>query len=118
MPNMVAASQSGGSGFSMLLLLLPFLLIALMFFSQRKRAQATQRAQAALSVGDEVCTTSGMYGTLRRLDDATGEVEVAPGTVIRFDRRALLPANVDPVSGRVQDENRGDDAAGAKGDAR
>mgnify|MGYP000377287536 CR=1 FL=1 len=26
MPNMVAASQSGGSGFSMLLLLLPFLL--------------------------------------------------------------------------------------------
>ena len=55
---------------------------------------------------------------LRRLDDATGEVEVAPGTVIRFDRRALLPANVDPVSGRVQDENRGDDAAGAEGDAR
>ena len=81
MPNMVAASQSGGSGFSMLLLLLPFLLIALMFFSQRKRAQATQRAQAALSVGDEVCTTSGMYGTLRRLDDALAELGIlaAPG---------------------------------------
>lgn len=100
MPNMVAASQSGGSGFSMLLLLLPFLLIALMFFSQRKRAQATAKAQSALRVGDEVCTTSGMYGTLRALDEKTGELEVAPGMVVRFDRRALLPASVDPVSGR------------------
>ena len=45
-------------------------------------------------------------------------VRMQPGTVIRFDRRALLPANVDPVSGRVQDENRRDDAACAEGDAR
>lgn len=91
MPYLVAESQAGSSSFPILLVLLPFLLLALMFFSQRRRAQATSRAQAALHVGDEVRTTSGLYGTLRDLDDASGHLEIAPGTVVKFDRRALLP---------------------------
>lgn len=91
MLSMVAAAQSGGSGFSLIILLLPILLIAWLFLSQRKRAQATARNQAAMQVGDEVCTTSGLFGTLRTLDETTADLEIAPGTVVTFDRRALLP---------------------------
>ena len=117
MPTMVAAAQSGGSSLPLLMLLLPFVLIALMFFSQRKRAQAAARAQAALRVGDEVRTTSGMYGTLRDLDEASGSVEVAPGTIVRFDRRALLPVDIDPAAGKS--DTQGSTPAGQReGDVR
>lgn len=91
MPYLVAESQSGSSAFPLLLVLLPCLLLALMFFSQRRRSQATARAQEALTVGDEVRTTSGLFGTLRHLDAERGQLEIAPGTLVTFDRRALLP---------------------------
>lgn len=91
MPYLVAESQAGSSGFPILLLLLPLLLLALMFVTQRRKAQSTTRAQASLAVGDEVRTTSGLFGTLREIDDESGQLEIAPGTVVKFDRRALLP---------------------------
>ena len=74
---------------SLLIFALPVLLIGFMVFSQRRRQRAVQTLQAGLTVGDQVCTTSGLFGTVRSLDDSTVTLEVAPGVVLRFDRRAI-----------------------------
>src|SRR5665648_127978 len=83
-----ATSSSGGSG--SLLIFAPFLLlIGWMFYSQRRRTKQTQALQFSLSVGNEVITTSGLFGRITRLDGAIATLEVSPGVNIRFNRRAI-----------------------------
>ena len=48
-----------------------------------------QSLQSTLAVGDEVTTTSGLYGTIKTLDDNTATLEISPGVTVRFDRRAI-----------------------------
>ena len=65
------------------------LLIIFMVFSQRRRQREVQSLQAALAVGDEVCTTSGLYGSIISLYDSTATVEISPGVSVLFVRRAI-----------------------------
>ena len=88
-------------------LLLPamvIVLIAFMFWSQRRRQNAVAQLQESLNVGDDVCTTSGMFGRITALDEVMATLEVAPGTVVRFDRRAIA-TKVD-VTGRPVAESQ------------
>ncbi|HET7762172.1 MAG TPA: preprotein translocase subunit YajC [Phycicoccus sp.] len=79
-----------GSGLAYLLILgLPFLLLVWMFLTQRGRNKQVQTLQSSLSVGDEVLTTSGLYGTIAALDDRVVTLDVGEGTRLRFDRRAI-----------------------------
>ena len=79
-----------GSGLGYLLvLLLPFALLIFIVFSQRRRAQQVQALQASLAVGDEVVTTSGLYGTIVALDDAVVTLDTGSGSTLRYDRRAI-----------------------------
>jgi preprotein translocase subunit YajC len=80
--------QSGGLS-SLLIFLLPVALIVFMIFSQRRRQRETQSLQAGLAVGDEVVTTSGLFGRITALEDAVVTLEVSPGVQVRFDRRAI-----------------------------
>ena len=68
-----------------MLLLVYVLLIA----PQRRRQQAARRMIDDVNVDDEVLTAGGMYATVRevRADDLT--VEIAPGTNVRLDKRAV-----------------------------
>ncbi|HPV89549.1 MAG TPA: preprotein translocase subunit YajC [Ornithinibacter sp.] len=78
------------SGFGyVVILLLPFLLLVFMMFTQRKRAQQIQALQAALVVGDEVVTTSGLYGTVVALDERVVTLDTGNGVTVRYDRRAI-----------------------------
>ena len=73
-------------------LLLPamvIVLIAFMFWSQRRRQNAAAQLQHSLNVGDDVCTTSGLFGRITALDEIMATLDIAPGTVVRFDRRAI-----------------------------
>ncbi len=82
-------------------LLLPamiLILVAFMFWSQRRRQNAIAELQASLQVGDDVCTTSGLFGRIVALDEVMATLEVAPNTRVRFDRRAIA-TKVD-MSGR------------------
>lgn len=74
---------------NLLILALPLLLLGAMMWSQRKRQRAVQALQAEVSVGDRVVTTSGLYGTVRHLDEATAQIEVSPGVLLTYDRRAI-----------------------------
>ena len=82
-------SDGGSPIASLLIFALPVLLIVFMVFTQRRRQRETQALQAGLTVGDQVCTTSGLFGTITALDDAVVTLEVSPGVTVRFDRRAI-----------------------------
>lgn len=93
MSPMASAATSGGGGLtSSLLLLLPLLLIAYIVWSQRRRQKKMQELQADLQVGARVMTTTGLYGTIAQLDESTVMLEAAPGVVLQWDRRAVVPA--------------------------
>ena len=70
-------------------------LLAVMLFvlpaRQRKRMQAQAQAmQESLTIGTPVMTTSGIHGTVARLDETTVDLELAPGVVVTFVRPAIL----------------------------
>jgi preprotein translocase subunit YajC len=79
-----------GSGLGYLLvLLLPFALLVFIMVSQRRRSQQVQALQASLAVGDQVVTTSGLYGTIVAIDDAVVTLDTGAGATLRYDRRAI-----------------------------
>jgi preprotein translocase subunit YajC len=62
---------------------------------QRRRGAAHTRMQDELAPGDEVITAGGLHGEVREIEDTVLQVEIAPGTVVRIDRRAIA-ARVEP----------------------
>ncbi len=86
-----AASGGEGGQFSLLILLLPLVLLAYLIFSQRRRAKREATAQQGLQIGDAVATRAGILGVVEGLDGPSVRVLVAPGVVLTFDRRAVIP---------------------------
>ncbi|MGH3471949.1 MAG: preprotein translocase subunit YajC [Nocardioidaceae bacterium] len=74
--------------------LLPLVLvIALAYFvfirPARRRAQETRAVQSALTPGDRVMLTSGIYGTISSVDEQQVHIEIAPGVVVATHRAAV-----------------------------
>jgi len=93
---------------------LPLVLMGAVFYfllirpqSQRRRAQ--MQMQNELDVGDEVITTSGIYGTITEIDDDYGIItlEVAPNTELRFSRAAVAQRLLDDDEMDNEDEVEG-----------
>ncbi|HET6668526.1 MAG TPA: preprotein translocase subunit YajC, partial [Intrasporangium sp.] len=63
--------NNGNGGSSLVILALPLLLLAWMFWSANRRTKRMRQFNSALDVGDEVVTSSGIYGTIRHLDDVS-----------------------------------------------
>ena len=55
--------------------------------NQQKRVQALQ---GSLEIGQEVVLSSGIFGTIRALDEGRVELEVAPGTVLTVARQVVV----------------------------
>ena len=55
----------------------------------RRRIRAVEAVQSQLREGDEIMTTGGMFGRITLLEQDTFELEIAPGTVVRFARGAV-----------------------------
>jgi preprotein translocase subunit YajC len=90
-------------------------LFALLIFSQRKRrlqlAQETERI-SQIAFGDEVMTTSGLYGTVvGRNDDGTAQLAIAPGVEVKWALAALRDAKSLPDQYRKAIHDDDDDAA-------
>ena len=110
-----APATTGGGPTTLLLLAVPFLVLLYLMFTQRRRARAVVQAQAAIQVGDEVMTASGIYGTVTALDGEVVHLQVAPGVVLRVVRRAIVPSDSVPQTERPQDgpaQTRPDDRGG------
>ena len=56
---------------------------------QRRRQVEQSRMQDTLADGDEILTAGGIHGTVRAIEDEVVRVEIAPGTIVRLDRRAV-----------------------------
>ncbi len=69
--------------------LLLILLYVLVIRPARKRAQKVTTLQAALSVGDDVMLTSGIYAHVVAVEDDRVKVSVADGVVVTVHRGAI-----------------------------
>lgn len=87
------AQTSGGS--SITGLLLPVAMLAGMYVvlirPQRRRQRAQQELLSTISVGDEVMTVGGIFGTVVGVqdDDGTIDVEIASGVRVRMLRQGV-----------------------------
>ncbi len=74
------------------------LMFALIYFlmirPQQKRMKQQREMLATLSIGSEVLTSSGIMGRVANLDESFVHLEIAPGTIVMFQKAAvtsLLP---------------------------
>lgn len=68
-------------------------LLALMWFMlirpQRRRQQEAKRLLETISVGKEIVTAGGLYGTVTAVEADEVRVEVADGVEVRIAKRAV-----------------------------
>ena len=74
--------------------LLPFLAIALLFWlliirPASKRQKAMAQMQSAVSVGDEIVLTSGVYGRVAEIEGSVLHLTIADGVTIKVARGAI-----------------------------
>jgi preprotein translocase subunit YajC len=74
-----------------------------LWLPSRRRQRAHLAMQDELEAGDEIITAGGIHGVVRETDERELRVEIAPGTVVTLDRRAVaavardLPGEEDPA---------------------
>ena len=93
MTTLIMSAQSvAANGGCMGMLLMMVALFAIMWFfmirPQQKKQKEIQKFQNALTDGQQVVTGGGIYGTGKKIDLATGivEIEIAKGVIIRVDK--------------------------------
>lgn len=88
----VIAQTEGGSsalGFLLPIVVLGGLFYLLLVMPQRRRAKKAQQLRDSISVGDQVRTIGGIYGTIRSEDDETFTIDIGSGTNMRMAKRAI-----------------------------
>ena len=95
---------SMGDVLLVLLLALPLIVIWLLVRGQQRRSHEAAQLAEQLRVGQDVITTSGLYGTIAGLDETTVLLLVAPGVEVRFDRRAVARVrDLEPGDGHAEE---------------
>jgi preprotein translocase subunit YajC len=94
--------------------------IGLLAFSARARrrtAEAESARSEKITVGSEVMTTSGLYGTVvARTDDETVLLSIAPGVEVKWAFAALRDIASLPVQLRKDGDGDGESADGPTAD--
>jgi preprotein translocase subunit YajC len=86
----LAAQAQGGGSISFIIMMVA--IFAIMYFfmirPQQKRQKEIQNFQNSLQEGTQVITGGGIYGTVKKIDLASGiiEVKIADGVVIKVDK--------------------------------
>ena len=99
-----------------IILIAVFALMWLLLIRPQRRKQLEQaRMQDAVEVGDEIISAGGIHGTVRAVGDEDLRVEIAPGTVVTLDRRAVAAVATDVVEDEVEEPEESPDDENAPG---
>ena len=79
-------------GYVIVLVALFGLMWFLLIRPQRRRATEQLAMQEQLRVGEEILTAGGIHGTVKAIEGDVVHVEIAPGTLVRVERRAVAAA--------------------------
>ena len=103
-------SDGGGSGITSLLvlLLIPFAMYFLLIRPQRKRMKDAASLQSSLGVGDEVITSSGVYGFITGEEDDLFWLEIDDDVQIRI-AKAAIQGKAGPAEDRDDDDDDASD---------
>jgi preprotein translocase subunit YajC len=97
-------AASGGSSFFLIIIVAFALLWLLVVRPQRKRQTKQQQMLSDLSVGDEVLTAGGIYGTVSQIGEDAVTVEIAPKLEVRVARRAIAGITREPEPEPTEEE--------------
>jgi preprotein translocase subunit YajC len=75
--------------FLIIIVLLLAVMWVLIIRPQKRRQLKQAQLLSTVAAGDEILTAGGIYGTVREVDEDELLVEIAPGTNVRFARRAI-----------------------------
>jgi preprotein translocase subunit YajC len=95
-------APGGGGGAAGLGSLLPLILMFVVFYflliwPQQKKAKAHRQILASLQKGDNVITSSGIYGTITGLTDTVVTLEIAEKVRIKVARSSIAGKVQGPV---------------------
>ena len=95
---LLQAQAQQGSGWTSIIMMAAVVLIFWLFMirPQQKRQKEVQRKREALTTGDRIVTSGGLYGVIRDIKETEFVVEIAEG--VRVDRGSVFPAASDEVT--------------------
>ena len=73
---------------------LPLILIIVVFWffmirPQSKKQKEMKKAREAMAEGDKVVTAGGIYGRIRKVEDTTFMLEIAPNVTIKIEKTSV-----------------------------
>jgi len=102
--SLIAAGKSGSAAGAVvniaILLAIPVAMYLLLIRPQRRRQRAATDLQRSIDVGDEIMTTSGIYGFITGFDGDIAWLEIDDNVQIRV-ARAAIQRKVDTAKGET-----------------
>lgn len=113
------ADDSSGGGFVSLLvlLLIPFAMYFLLIRPQRKRMKDQAAMQSSLGIGDEVITSSGVYGFITGEEDDLFWLEIDDDVQVRIAKAAIQGKVAKDDGSTADDDVSADDGADDEADS-
>jgi len=89
-----APAQGGDMSFIIMMVAIFAIMWFFMIRPQQKKQKQLQNFQNSIAIGTEVVTQGGIFGTVKKIDEATNTlyVEIAKDVQIRVTRNAVYPA--------------------------
>ena len=89
-----AAGQNAGGGYSTIIMMVAIFVIFWLFMirPQQKRQKEIQQKREALTTGDRIVTSGGLFGVIRDIKEKEFVVEIADGVRVRVDKGSVFPA--------------------------
>lgn len=89
----LTAQPGGGMEMIVMMVVLFAIVYFFMIRPQNKKQKEIQKFRNALSVGQDIVTIGGIYGTIKQVNEEAGTVvvEVATGVKMTFAKEAINP---------------------------